>query len=94
VQDAQTILADCERVVNAYHQSGPGAMVQIALAPCSPFSVSDPLMRESAALASKLQVRLHTHLGETRDENNYCLARLGMRPLDYLEECGWLGSHT
>ncbi|MBT3768528.1 MAG: 8-oxoguanine deaminase, partial [Acidiferrobacteraceae bacterium] len=94
VQDAQTILADCERVVNAYHQSDPGAMVQIALAPCSPFSVSDPLMRESAALASKLQVRLHTHLGETRDENDYCLARLGMRPLDYLEECGWLGSHT
>ena len=94
VQDAQTILADCERVVNAYHQSDPGAMVQVALAPCSPFSVSDPLMRESAALASKLQVRLHTHLGETRDENDYCLARLGMRPLDYLEECGWLGSHT
>jgi len=94
VQDAQTILADCERVVNTYHQSDPGAMVQVALAPCSPFSVSDPLMRESAALASKLQVRLHTHLGETRDENDYCLARLGMRPLDYLEECGWLGSHT
>jgi 8-oxoguanine deaminase len=94
VQDAQTILADCERVVNAYHQSGPGAMVQVALAPCSPFSVSEPLMRESAALASRLGVRLHTHLGETRDENDYCLARLGMRPLDYLEECGWLGSHT
>ncbi len=94
VQDAQTILADCERVVNAYHQSDPGAMVQVALAPCSPFSVSDPLMRESAALASRLGVRLHTHLGETRDENDYCLARLGLRPLDYLEECGWLGSHT
>ncbi len=94
VQDAQTILADCERVVNAYHQSDPGAMVQVALAPCSPFSVSDPLMRESAALASRLGVRLHTHLGETRDENDYCLTRLGMRPLDYLEECGWLGSHT
>jgi 8-oxoguanine deaminase len=94
VQDAQTILADCERVVNAYHQSGPGAMVQVALAPCSPFSVSEPLMRESAALASRLGVRLHTHLGETHDENDYCLARLGMRPLDYLEECGWLGSHT
>ena len=94
VQDAQIILADCERVVNTYHQSDPGAMVQVALAPCSPFSVSDPLMRETAALASKLQVRLHTHLGETRDENDYCLARLGMRPLDYLEECGWLGSHT
>jgi 8-oxoguanine deaminase len=94
VQDAQTILADCERVVNTYHQSDPGAMVQVALAPCSPFSVSDPLMRESAALASRLGVRLHTHLGETRDENDYCLTRLGMRPLDYLEECGWLGSHT
>ena len=94
VQDAQIILADCERVVNTYHQSDPGAMVQVALAPCSPFSVSDPLMRESAALASRLGVRLHTHLGETRDENDYCLTRLGMRPLDYLEECGWLGSHT
>ena len=69
-------------------------MVQIALAPCSPFSVTQNLMRQTAELASKLGVRLHTHLGETQDENDFCLATLGMRPLDYLEDCGWLGSNT
>ncbi|MDP6950256.1 MAG: 8-oxoguanine deaminase [Arenicellales bacterium] len=94
VQDTETILDDCERVVHAYHQSGPDAMVQVALAPCSPFSVSETLMRETAALAARLKVRLHTHLGETQDENDYCVAQLGMRPLDYLEDCGWLGADT
>ena len=94
VQDKDTILADCERVVETYHEPGYGAMTQVALAPCSPFSVSGKLMRETASLADRLNVRIHTHLGETQDENNYCQKRYGMRPLDYLEECGWLGSHT
>ena len=94
VQQTDTILIDSERVVNRYHQSGSGAMIQIALAPCSPFSATQDLMRETAALASRLNVRLHTHLGETQDENDYCEATLGMRPLDYLENCGWLGNNT
>ena len=94
VQDPDTILADCERVVATYHQSGPGAMTQIALAPCSPFSVSLEVMQQSALLAEKLDLRLHTHLGETRDENGYCQARFGMRPIDYLERCGWLHART
>ena len=94
VQDPDTILADCERVVATYHQSGPGAMTQIALAPCSPFSVSLEVMQQSAVLAEKLDLRLHTHLGETKDENDYCQARLGMRPLDYLDQCGWLHART
>jgi len=94
VQGTDTILIDSERVVTRYHQSGPGAMIQIALAPCSPFSATQNLMRETAALASRLNVRMHTHLGETQDENDYCEATLGMRPLDYLEDCGWLGNNT
>ncbi len=89
VQDEDTILADSERLVAAYHQRGPGAMVQIALAPCSPFSVTRSLMRRTAELAARLDVRLHTHLAETKDENAYCLERFGCRPLEYLEDCGW-----
>ncbi len=94
VQDQDTILADCERVVGKYHQRGEGAMVQIALAPCSPFSVTRELMRETGALAERLDCRLHTHLAETRDEDDFCKATFGMRPLDYLEDCGWLNNRT
>ena len=94
VQKLDTILADCERVVAAHHQTGPGAMMQVALAPCSPFSVSGELMRETATLADRLNVRTHTHLGETQDENQHCEEQFGMRPLDYLEECGWLHPRT
>ncbi len=94
VQDQDTILADCERVVGKYHQRGEGAMVQIALAPCSPFSVTRELMRETGALAERLDCRLHTHLAETRDEDDFCQTRFGMRPLDYLEDCGWLNNRT
>ena len=94
VQETDEILADSERVARRFHQSGPGAMVQIALAPCSPFSVTQHLMRQTAELGAKLGVRLHTHLGETQDEIDFCVAKLGMRPLDYLEDCGWLGSQT
>jgi len=69
-QDEDTILADSARVVAKYHQRGEDAMVQIALAPCSPFSVTTSLMRATATLADRLDVRLHTHLAETEDENN------------------------
>jgi 8-oxoguanine deaminase len=94
VQDEDTILADSERVVARYHERGDGAMVQIALAPCSPFSVTTSLMRATAALAGRLDVRLHTHLAETEDENRFCQELYKCRPLDYLEDCGWLNDRT
>jgi 8-oxoguanine deaminase len=94
VQDEDTILADSERLVARYHQAGDGAMIQIALAPCSPFSVTTLLMRATAELADRLDVRMHTHLAETEDENRYCLEIHQCRPLDYLEECGWLNERT
>ena len=85
-----TILAESERLIRRHHDAAPHAMCQIALAPCSPFSVTRELMRDTAALARTHGVRLHTHLGETEDENEFCLAKFGMRPLDYLEDVGWL----
>ena len=94
VQDEDTILADSERLIARYHEIGPDAKVQIALAPCSPFSVTASLMRSSAALAERTGVRLHTHLAETEDENRFCQETLGYRPLDYLEDCGWLTNRT
>jgi 8-oxoguanine deaminase len=94
VQDEDTILADSDRVVAKHHQRGPEAMVQIALAPCSPFSVTTSLMKKTAELAEKLDVRLHTHLAETEDENRFCEQIHNCRPLDYLEQCGWLNART
>ena len=94
VQAEDVILADSERVIDAYHERHEGAMLQIALAPCSPFSVSRSLMRDTAALAADRDVLLHTHLAETEDENSYCEREFGMRPLDYLEENGWLSART
>ena len=94
VEREERILEDSERLIRKYHDPGPGAMLRIALAPCSPFSVSPELMRSSAQLAGRHGVRLHTHLAETRDEEAYCLARFGKRPLDLLEEAGWLGGET
>ncbi len=90
VQDEDTILLDSERLVNSFHDPKPDAMVQIALAPCSPFSVTRGLMRSTAELAAKLNVRLHTHLAETEDEVRFCEQTYNCRPLDYLEDCGWL----
>ncbi|GJE59455.1 8-oxoguanine deaminase [Methylobacterium trifolii] len=90
VQDDDTILSDSERVLRIFHDPAPGAMAQIGLAPCSPFNVTKRLMRESAALAERFDCRLHTHLGETLDEDAYCLALFGQRPVDYLEEVGWM----
>ncbi len=90
VQDHDTILSDSERVIQTYHDAKPGAMSQIALAPCSPFSVTPALMKDSATLARQYGVRLHTHLGETNDENDFCLEKFGKRPVAYLEEVDWL----
>ncbi len=90
VQTEDEILADCQRMIEAYHDPEPLAMLRIALAPCSPFSVTADLMRESVKLAEETGVLLHTHLAETRDEEAYCLRRSGMRPVDLMEELGWL----
>ncbi|WP_428484954.1 8-oxoguanine deaminase [Rhodopila sp.] len=94
VQDEDAILADSERLIARYHDAADGAMVQVALAPCSPFSVTTSLMQATAALAKRTGVRLHTHLAETTDEEAFCLATFGCRPLDYLERCGWLSDRT
>lgn len=94
VQDGGAILDDSERLIQRYHQRGEGARIQIALAPCSPFSVTPEIMRASAALAEYHDVRLHTHLAETLDEENFCLQRFGMRTVDYLDNVGWLGPRT
>jgi 8-oxoguanine deaminase len=94
VQDEDTVLADSERVVKRYHQAGEDATVQIALAPCSPFSVTTSLMRRTAEMANKLNVRMHTHLAETEDENRFCQQMHNCRPLDYLEDCGWLNDRV
>ncbi|HEV7186736.1 MAG TPA: 8-oxoguanine deaminase [Blastococcus sp.] len=90
VQDDDEILADSERLVAAHHDRSPAAMTRIALAPCSPFSVSTSLMTRTAELAERLDVRLHTHLCETQDEDEFCLAQFGRRPVDYLDDVGWL----
>jgi len=92
VQDEDIILADCARVIDAYHDPAPGAMLQIALAPCSPFSVSAQLMRDTAHLAREKNVRLHTHLAETAEETHFCEEKFGLRPLDYLEQADWLAA--
>ncbi len=91
VEDEAFILRDSRRVIEAYHDASPGAMTRIVLAPCSPFSVSTALLKESAALARHYGVRLHTHLAETRDEERYALERFGLRPVDWMETLGWLG---
>lgn len=94
VQDEDVILADSERLIARYHEPHPFALTQIALAPCSPFSVTTSLMRATAALAARTGVRLHTHLAETADENRFCQETHHCRPLDYLEDCGWLHEKT
>ncbi|WP_116474461.1 8-oxoguanine deaminase [Zobellella maritima] len=94
VQSEATILADSERLIRRYHSAEPGAMSRVALAPCSPFSVSTELMKASSELASRHGVQLHTHLAETHDETEFCLKMFGMRPVDYLESVGWLNSRV
>ncbi len=94
VQDHDTILKDCERAIKAHHETGEEALIEVALAPCSPFSVTRELMRDTATLAKQCGCRLHTHLAETHDEDRFCVETFGQRPLDYLEDCGWLHDKT
>tara|TARA_R110000868_G_scaffold5065_15_gene31317 strand:- start:24 stop:1400 length:1377 start_codon:yes stop_codon:yes gene_type:complete len=94
VQSEATILADSERLISRYHDASEGSMVQVALAPCSPFSVTRDIMLASAELAAKHQVRLHTHLAETLDEEAFCQKMFGLRTVDYLDSVNWLHNRT
>jgi 8-oxoguanine deaminase len=94
VQDEETILADSERVLKLFHDRKRGAQIRVALAPCSPFSISKSLMRESARLAERHDCQLHTHLCETDDEERFCLKMYGLRPVDLLEETGWMSARV
>ena len=89
VQTIDEIMADSERLVRVWHDPSPFSMRQVALAPCSPFSVSGDLLRESAKLARTLGVRLHTHVSETRDEEQFTLEKFGLRPIAYMQSLGW-----
>ncbi len=91
VQTVDKILKDSEETIRAYHDPSVHSMRQVVLAPCSPFSASGTLYRETAVLARQYGVRLHTHLCETKDEEDYTLSAFGMRPFDYLESLGWTG---
>ncbi|HNS02550.1 MAG TPA: 8-oxoguanine deaminase [Anaerolineae bacterium] len=91
VEEEEAILRDCRRAIESFHQAERYGMVRVALAPCSPFSVTADLMRESAALARAYGVRLHTHLAETLDEEQFCLETFGQRPVAYAESLGWTG---
>jgi cytosine/adenosine deaminase-related metal-dependent hydrolase len=90
VQTDEEILVESERVIHQYHDRGRYAMTRIALAPCSPFSVTIDLMKQTAALAEREDVLIHTHLAETQDEEEFCLQTFGFRPVDYMEEVNWL----
>jgi cytosine/adenosine deaminase-related metal-dependent hydrolase len=91
VETEDAILEDTRRLIDAYHNPEPGSMLQIVVAPCSPFSVTADLMRQSAALARQYGVRLHTHLAETIDEERFCLETFGQRPVGYAEDLDWAG---
>jgi cytosine/adenosine deaminase-related metal-dependent hydrolase len=90
VEDLDTILAATEQAIADFHDPGPGSMLRMGVAPCSPFSVTGELMRAAADLARRHQVRLHTHLAETTDEDRYCAERFGCTPVEYLDFLGWL----
>jgi 8-oxoguanine deaminase len=91
VESETEILRDSQRLIEAYHDPNPGSRIQIVLAPCSPFSVTSDLMRQSAALAREYHVHLHTHLAETQDEEAFCLEKFGHRPVGYMEVLNWIG---
>ena len=90
-EDEAFILQDSQRLIEQYHDADPQAMIRVFLAPCSPFSVTPDLMRESAVLAREYGVRLHTHLAETVEEEAFCLETFGHRPVSYVESLGWTG---
>jgi 8-oxoguanine deaminase len=92
VEDENEIIRDSQRLIQTYHDPAPGSMTQIVLAPCSPFSVTPALMRQSAELARTYGVHLHTHLAETQDEEKFCQEKFGYRPVAYMESLDWLGS--
>lgn len=94
VQDEDTILEDSERLIRRYHDPSPGAMIRVALAPCSLFSVSETIMKESASMAERLDVRLHTHLAEDHDEDRYCQEVYGCTPTEYFERSGWASERS
>jgi cytosine/adenosine deaminase-related metal-dependent hydrolase len=91
VEDRDQILAATEAAIDRWHDPSPGSMLRISVAPCSPFSVTEELMREAAELARRKRVRLHTHLAETREEEQFCQERFGCSPAQYVEDLGWLG---
>ena len=91
VEDPGSILEDCQRVVGSYHQPQRGATTRVVLAPCSPFTVTTDLMRETADLARELDVTMHTHLAETADEEEFCVTRFARRPVEHMEDLGWAG---
>jgi 8-oxoguanine deaminase len=92
VDSEESILKDSQRLIQKYHQTGRGASIQIVLAPCSPFSVTSELMKQSARLAREHGVHLHTHLAETEDEEQFCLSKFGHRPVGYMQEVEWVGN--
>ncbi len=91
VDTEENILKDSQRLIEKYHDAKPGAMTQIVLAPCSPFSVTSDLMKQSAKLAREYGVHLHTHLAETEDEEQFCQQMFGHRPVGYMQEVDWVG---
>lgn len=91
VDSEESILRDSQRLIETYHDPKPGAFVRVVLAPCSPFSVTGKLMKQSAALARQYGVHLHTHLAETEDEEQFCLQKFGYRPVPYMQSVDWVG---
>jgi cytosine/adenosine deaminase-related metal-dependent hydrolase len=91
VEELDAILAATDDAISRFHDPTPGSMLRVAVAPCSPFSVTAELMREAAVLARRRGVRLHTHLAETVEEEAFCRERFGCRPVEYMEQLGWLG---
>ena len=94
VENPDAILKDCERIIARYHDASPNSMLRIALAPCSPFSVSRELMCDTAAMAARHKIGMHTHLAENAEDIAYSLEKFGMRPGQYAEEAGWTGDHV
>ncbi len=92
VDSEDSILKDSQRLIQKYHDSKPGAFTQIVLAPCSPFSVTSDLMKQSAKLAREYGAHLHTHLAETEDEEQFCMKMFGHRPVGYMQEVDWVGA--
>jgi 8-oxoguanine deaminase len=92
VEDERDVIEDTQRVIDEFHDKEPGSRRRVVVAPCSPFSVTPGLMKDSASLARAMGVRLHTHLAETEDEEEFCLDAFGQRPVAYMETLGWLGA--